>query len=715
LNISSAPTITDASSHLYGCGVFVVHSNQNVGGTALNASDAQGEIVGNDSNVYFLSGATNWLVFSAHEFDTSIPTGTSAVIHNDLNIVLTNTHKIRGTLEDAGIKMANQLNTTQTWLNGWENGSLTSVWPYGSDSTLIKATRQLLPTAASQPVLDTGLDLSDVAFTSYLLRGPYSSTDNNGNTYATSLTTTANVTAQTASVASLSLNAFGGLTGGAYPSAPTITIAAPVSGVQATATPASYTYAIANGLPVFGVVANGTSGCANGETLTASGGTFTSAATFTTIASGGVITGFSAATPGTNYTVLPASPVTLTGSGTCSGSVTITGYWSIATTTVSAAGSGYPASPAPVVQTSGWNDSRVIPASISATMSTAAASLVLQSSGSKGVQVGAPSGGDKGAGTVNATEFYRAGTALATTFAPLASPTFTGIVTTPQEVISAGTSLSLASWTTDGVISKITSATVNDSTASGTVANETFNGIAAPTLTTTNGSVTVTNLSNLFVVQPAACTGNVTCTNRYAIQTSGPMLVGGGALNANTGASLFGAAVSINTSSNFNTNLNTGTSSGTITIGNSGNTGKVVLPGLTTGTNADTVCMSAGNVLLIQAAACTISSMRFKNMIAPVGSRELLNKVMHLNPWSFTMKGQEHNRDANARRVQIGITAENVAAVDPRMAVYEPDGATPKSYRQEAVIAALIGAVQEQQHEIDGLKRALHHRAAQHH
>ena len=64
----------------------------------------------------------------------------------------------------------------------------------------------------------------------------------------------------------------------------------------------------------------------------------------------------------------------------------------------------------------------------------------------------------------------------------------------------------------------------------------------------------------------------------------------------------------------------------------------------------------------------------------------------------------EPNRHPNFLKRQVGLIAEDVAAVDPRLAIYEDDGKTPKSYRQEAVIAELIGAVKAQQVEIDELK-----------
>lgn len=118
---------------------------------------------------------------------------------------------------------------------------------------------------------------------------------------------------------------------------------------------------------------------------------------------------------------------------------------------------------------------------------------------------------------------------------------------------------------------------------------------------------------------------------------------------------------------------------------------------LSTGTNADTVCLAADGTFLVQAASCTISSIRFKTLHADLvpSPRTSLADIMRLRPATFTMKPAAHpNPDINYAAMQDGLTAENVAAVMPRCAIYEQDGVTPKSYRQECVIANLVGAVQ---------------------
>ena len=133
-------------------------------------------------------------------------------------------------------------------------------------------------------------------------------------------------------------------------------------------------------------------------------------------------------------------------------------------------------------------------------------------------------------------------------------------------------------------------------------------------------------------------------------------------------------------------------------------TASPAFPGVTTGTNADFACLAAGGVMTLQTSACTISSLRFK----PDWKRyrgNVMEAIDRFDVGTFHIAGQEHNPDkANASRMQIGLNAENVAAIEPRCAIYEADGTTPKSYRQECVIAMLVAAVKTQQHEIDALK-----------
>jgi hypothetical protein len=122
-------------------------------------------------------------------------------------------------------------------------------------------------------------------------------------------------------------------------------------------------------------------------------------------------------------------------------------------------------------------------------------------------------------------------------------------------------------------------------------------------------------------------------------------------------------------------------------------TAGVNFTGLTTGTNADFLCLSSAGAVLIQSSACTISSERYKDTIYPV-MRSALTAVGGLVASSFKLRGE--NRDPNATHTQIGLIAENVAAAMPECAIYDTNPHFVKSYRQECVLAFLAKAINEQ-------------------
>lgn len=140
------------------------------------------------------------------------------------------------------------------------------------------------------------------------------------------------------------------------------------------------------------------------------------------------------------------------------------------------------------------------------------------------------------------------------------------------------------------------------------------------------------------------------------------------------------------------------------TLGLTASSGGITLTGVSTGTNADFLCLSSGGVVLLQSSACTISSARFKEDIQPLGGNAT-DELLALNVSTFKLRDGDKNGDPNASNTQVGLIAEDVAKVDPRLAIYEDDMKTPKSYRQESVIALLVKAVQEQQAEIEALKK----------
>lgn len=238
---------------------------------------------------------------------------------------------------------------------------------------------------------------------------------------------------------------------------------------------------------------------------------------------------------------------------------------------------------------------------------------------------------------------------------------------------------------------------------------------AAPTLTgtlnTADHVITSASATSLAV-------GRLGSTSpAFAVDSSTGTQVAGFKI---TGAATGGTVALVATDSGSNTNLTVNakgsgtiglgtTSTGTVTIAATATpttipSTTITIAGVTTGTNADTLCLSAGGVILIQAASCTISSARFKTNIKPLRVSGL-RIIEGLHPVSFKMReGERANPDPNFGRPQIGLTAENVAEVDTRLALYEDDLETPKSYRQESLIAVLVKAVQELKADNDNIR-----------
>lgn len=236
----------------------------------------------------------------------------------------------------------------------------------------------------------------------------------------------------------------------------------------------------------------------------------------------------------------------------------------------------------------------------------------------------------------------------------------------------------------------------------GTIANTYLNALPGTTFKTTT-TTTYTTLYGLYINTPTCAAGGggtPTCPNIFGLGVAGGMQVFGGAV-------LTGGTVYLNPASGFTTQINAGTtsggtyiatgagSSGVIQLGNASHLGNTSLLGISTGTNADFLCLSSAGVVLLQSTACTISSRRFKERIVDFKG-DALARIAALEVASYNMKADaEPNHDPNFGSKQIGLLAENIAQVLPECAIYENDMKTPKSYRQECVIAMLVKGEQE--------------------
>lgn len=125
------------------------------------------------------------------------------------------------------------------------------------------------------------------------------------------------------------------------------------------------------------------------------------------------------------------------------------------------------------------------------------------------------------------------------------------------------------------------------------------------------------------------------------------------------------------------------------------------IPDISNSTTAQTgtMCWASGGITYDNTNTCLVSSARFKEGIAPL--RNALNEVMKINPARFSYKGQDDE--------QIGLIAENVAKVDPRLVVNDDQG-QPLKVRYINTVALLVGAIHDQQKEIEMLKKMAKYR-----
>lgn len=139
--------------------------------------------------------------------------------------------------------------------------------------------------------------------------------------------------------------------------------------------------------------------------------------------------------------------------------------------------------------------------------------------------------------------------------------------------------------------------------------------------------------------------------------------------------------------------------------------GAVTFPGLATSSagTTGTVCWTTGtgNLNVDTTTTCLLSDGRLKMNVQPLDVG--IEEVMKLNPVSYDLK-PEANPTHLGR--QVGLVAQDVMAIDPRLAsTYQsgPNKGTPSGVRYEQMVALLVKAVQEQQHEIDDLKKQIKH------
>lgn len=146
--------------------------------------------------------------------------------------------------------------------------------------------------------------------------------------------------------------------------------------------------------------------------------------------------------------------------------------------------------------------------------------------------------------------------------------------------------------------------------------------------------------------------------------------------------------------------------------------GTVSLAGLTTASAAQSgsLCITATNEVVNDSVACATSARRYKNDIQDIPDTTALSQVLALQPVTYFFKPDFNGTfqsDPNYSRLQVGLVADDAMKVNPAFARVETatttfEGkmygvGTPAGLDDESIMAAMVGAIQAQQKEIQGL------------
>lgn len=183
---------------------------------------------------------------------------------------------------------------------------------------------------------------------------------------------------------------------------------------------------------------------------------------------------------------------------------------------------------------------------------------------------------------------------------------------------------------------------------------------------------------------------------RFRVQSTGDIMTSGSLYTA------MGQLVST-TNGNFSGAV---TVSGSLQVASSSvqawsisSTGQVYLFGLSTaGVAENDLCVGPrGQLFDAGGTTCLTSSNRFKHDIQDLDAG--LASVLKLHPVSYRNNGKE--------APEIGMIAEEMKEVEPRLVFYEADGVTPKGIKYEQTVALLVRAMQDQQRQIEALKKEI--------
>lgn len=240
----------------------------------------------------------------------------------------------------------------------------------------------------------------------------------------------------------------------------------------------------------------------------------------------------------------------------------------------------------------------------------------------------------------------------------------------------------------------------------GSVAYTTSPTFVTPTL----GAAAATTVNKVTITTPA--TGSTltvangkTLTANNSITLSGTdgktlNLTNGLTVGSNDGTIGFGTAAATITFQGSDTYVGRAT---TDTLTNKTYSAPVFtsVPNVTSALNYLCYNLGTGAMSYDGTSTCLVSSLRFKHDVVPLTNS--LAVIAKIDPISFV-----YNDQSNIKGRQEGVSAESAARADPLLAEMDDQG-KPFKVKSLQIIARLVGAMQEQQREIDALKRRFRH------
>jgi hypothetical protein len=163
VSVVGTPAVIDSDGIVGVLGI--VRASANMLGAAGSYASYAGSVFGGNSNIFTTTGATFLKTVNAHEFDSTIASGTSAADHYGISIVEGSSHAVQGAFDDSAISINNQGGASVGWNFGISFGSYAHQWAFGNTSTLIGAQIRQVPSVGTDPAL-YGVDFRNVSFQS---------------------------------------------------------------------------------------------------------------------------------------------------------------------------------------------------------------------------------------------------------------------------------------------------------------------------------------------------------------------------------------------------------------------------------------------------------------------------------------------------------------------------------------------------------------------